>query len=129
MSSVQIAKKLYKENIPTPSQMRFPKRVLKEHYSWNDKMVRSILNNRFYLGEMIYGKTTRKFVGSKEKILAPKKDWGVVPNHHKALVTPEVFAKASLFRPEQSTKRKYKKHPLIGKIYCGGCGYAINYKR
>ncbi len=129
MSSVQIAKKFYKENIPTPSQMRFPKRALKEHYFWSDQTIRKILNNRFYLGEMAYGKTMRRFVGGKEKILLPKKEWNIIANHHKALVSPEVFARASLFRQEQSTKRKYKKHPLTGKIYCGGCGYSINYKR
>lgn len=44
------------------------------------------------------------------------------------LVTPEIFALASAYRPEQSTKRKREKHPLTGKIYCGGCGYSINYK-
>ena len=58
----------------------------------------------------------------------PKEEWKVITDHHEPLVTPEVFALASAYRPEQSTKRKREKHPLTGKIYCGGCGYAINYK-
>lgn len=129
MSSTQIAKKLHEEGIKTSSQMRYPQReARKVHYAWSHEMVRSILNNRFYLGEMAYGKTVRKFVGSKAGVLMPREDWKVHQNHHEALVTPEVFERVSAFRPEQSTKRKHDKHPLTGKIYCGGCGYAINYK-
>ncbi|MDE7246885.1 MAG: recombinase family protein, partial [Lachnospiraceae bacterium] len=129
MSSTQIAKKLHEGQVPTSSQMRYPQRkAIKEHYSWSSEMVRKILNNRFYLGEMTYGKTVRKFVGSSTGVLLPREDWKVLPNHHQALITPEVFERVSACRPEQSTKRKHDKHPLTGKIYCGGCGYAINYK-
>ena len=129
MSSTQIAKKLHEEQVSTSSQMRHPQRkAAKEHCSWNHEMVRNILNNRFYLGEMAYGKTVRKFVGSKTGVLMPREDWKVHPNHHEALITPEVFERVSIFRPGQSTKRKREKHPLVGKIYCGGCGYAISYK-
>lgn len=129
LSSTQIAKKLHKEQVKTSSQMRYPQReAKKEHYSWSSEMVRGILNNRFYLGEMAYGKTVRKFVGSKAGVLMPREDWKVLPDHHPALITPEVFERVSAFRPEQSTKRKREKHPLVGKIYCGGCGYSINYK-
>ena len=90
--------------------------------------MRGILNNRFYLGEMAYGKSVRKSVGSKNGIAVPKDEWKVITDHHEPLVTPEIFALASAYRPEQSTKRKREKHPLTGKIYCGGCGYSINYK-
>ncbi|MBD5506394.1 MAG: DUF4368 domain-containing protein, partial [Lachnospiraceae bacterium] len=75
-----------------------------------------------------YGKTVRKSVGSKNGIHIPKEEWKVIPDHHEALVTPEVFAQVSKFRPELSTKRKREKNPLTGKLYCGGCGYAMVYK-
>lgn len=129
MSSTQIAKKLYEEKVPTATQLRFPERKqVKENHTWSGTIVRSILNNRFYLGEMVYGKSVRKFVGSKARNAIPKEEWKVIPCHHEPLVSPEVFALVSAFRPEQSTKRKREKHPLTGKIYCGGCGYSINYK-
>ena len=129
MSSTQIAKELIAEHTPTITQMRYPERKMaKEHPAWSNTAVRRILNNRFYLGEMAYGKSVRKSVGSKNGIAVPKEEWKVITDHHEPLVTPEVFALASAYRPEQSTKRKREKHPLTGKIYCGGCGYAINYK-
>ncbi len=129
MSSTQIAKELIAGQTPTVTQMRHPERKMaREHHTWSNTAVRRILNNRFYLGEMSYGKSVRKSVGSKNGIAVPKEEWKVITDHHEPLVTPEVFALVSAFRPEQSTKRKREKHPLTGKIYCGGCGYAINYK-
>lgn len=91
-------------------------------------MVRRILDNRFYLGEMVYGKSVRKSVGRKDGIRVPKSDWKVIKNHHEPLVTPEIFASVALAAPGHSTEAKKKKHPLTGKIYCGGCGYSLNYK-
>lgn len=129
MSSTQIAKALIKEKTPTITQIRYPDRkMVRENQAWSDIAIRTILNNRFYLGEMAYGKSVRRFVGSKGGVAVPKEGWKVITGHHEALVTPEVFALVSAFRPEQSTKRKRPKHPLVGKIYCGGCGYSINYK-
>ena len=40
--------------------------------------LRNILNNRFYLGEMTYGKTVRKSVGSKKSVRIPKGEWKVI---------------------------------------------------
>lgn len=129
MSTTQISKRLYAEQIPTTTQLRHPDRKpIKENHAWSMNAVRGILDNRFYLGEMAYGKSVRKSVGSKNGIAVPKSDWKVIENHHEPLVTPEVFARVALAVPGQSTKRKREKHPLTGKIYCGGCGYALNYK-
>ena len=129
MSSEQIAKKLFEERVPTATQLRYPDRnTLKENHTWSSSVVRHILDNRFYLGEMAYGKTVRKSVGSKGKIAVPKSDWKVIEGHHEPLVTPDVFARVALAAPGHSTNRKREKHPLTGKIYCGGCGYSLNYK-
>lgn len=129
-SSTQIVKQLYETQVPTMMQIRKPNRDTSDRVirTWSENAVRSILNNRFYLGEMAYGKTVRKSVGSKDKIAIPKEDWAVIPDHHEALISKEIFDRVSSFRPGQSTKRNREKHPLTGKLYCGGCGYSMNYK-
>lgn len=86
------------------------------------------MNNRFYLGEMAYGKSARKSVGSKSGKAVPKEKWKVIPNHHEALISEEIFEEVSAYRTGYSTKRNREKHPLTGKLYCGGCGYSLNYK-
>ncbi len=129
-TSTQIAEQLYKEQVPTATQFRRPGQESKDGrvHTWSGKAVRTILNNRFYLGEMAYGKTVRKAVGSKNGTAVPKENWKVIPHHHEPLISEELYQQVSSFRPEYSTKRKREKHPLTGKIYCGGCGYSLNYK-
>lgn len=129
MSSVQIARRLFEEKVPTATQLRCPDRsTLNKNHTWSSTMVRHILGNRFYLGEMAYGKSVRKSVGSKEGKAVPESEWKVLKDHHEPLVTPEIFARVALETPGHSTKRKREKHPLTGKIFCGGCGYSLSYK-
>ena len=135
-SSTQIARQLYEEGVPTITQIRRPnqKMVDGKVHTWGSQAVRNILNNRFYLGEMAYGKSVRKSVGSKNGLAVPKEDWKVIPNHHEALISEEVFEKVACFRPDLSIKCKdsallnRERHPLMGKVYCSGCGYAMSYR-
>ncbi|WP_275442963.1 recombinase family protein [Petralouisia muris] len=129
-SSTQIARQLHEENVPTIMQMRKPDKEYTDGkvHSWSENSVRRMLNNRFYLGEMAYGKSVRKSVGSKNGVSVPMEDWKVIKDHHEALISEEIFMQLSLFRPDYSTKRNREKHPLTGKLYCGGCGYSLNYK-
>ncbi len=129
-SSTQIARQLHEENVPTIQRIRMPDKDYRDGkiHSWSTAAIRRILNNRFYLGEMAYGKTMRKSVGSKSGIHVPMEDWKVIRNHHEALISEEVYEQVAIFRPEHSTKRMHDKHPLTGKLCCGGCGYALNYK-
>lgn len=129
-SSTQIARQLYKENVPTITQFRSPGKEERAGRvrTWSESAVRKILNNRFYLGEMAYGKSVRKSVGSKKRSSVPMDNWNVIPAHHEALVSEETFRQVSSFLPGRPAKRNREKHPLTGKIYCGGCGYALNYK-
>ena len=71
--SAQIARILNEKGIPTKTQMRHPERAWKSGrmQAWDNVSVRAVLNNRFYLGEMAYGKSKRKFVGSKGSIAVP----------------------------------------------------------
>lgn len=135
-SSTQIARQLYEEGVPTIPQFRRPNQKMADGkiHTWGSQAVRNILNNRFYLGEMAYGKSVRKLVGSKNGLAVPKDDWKVIPNHHEALISEEVFEQVSCFSPELSAKcrdsirENRDKHPLMGKVHCGGCGYCMSYR-
>lgn len=122
--STQIARILNEKGIPTKTQMRHPERAGKSGrmQAWDNVSVRAVLNNRFYLGEMAYGKSKRKYVGSKGSIAVPAEDWKVIPDHHEPLVSVEDYEKVCLFRKGADTARKGEKNPLVGKLFCGGCG-------
>ena len=128
-SSTEIARALHEDGVPTVRQMRGQKPSGNCGYgTWAAGSVRKILKNRFYLGEMSYGKTAREHVGSSRAKHIREKDWKVIPGHHEPLVTPEQFEKAACASQPHSTERKRAKHPLVGKLSCGGCGYAMVYK-
>lgn len=109
-SSTQIAEQLNKEGVPTITQMRNSNRKCadgKIHF-WHGNAVRRILNNRFYLGEMAYGKSIRKSVGSKNGILVKREEWKVIKDHHEALISEKTFEQTALFRPGRATKRSLR---------------------
>lgn len=121
MTTPQIARMLFEKHVPTATQLRYPDRsTVKKNHTWSSNIVRRILDNRFYLGEMAYGKSVRKSVGSKDGIMVPKSGWKVIKDHQEPLVTLEIFPCVALAVLGHSTKRKKEKHPLTGKIYCGG---------
>lgn len=112
LSTTQIARQLYEQKIPTITQMRKPyqKENKEQIRTWSAACIRRILNNRFYLGEMEYkGKVFKR--------------------HHPSLISEKTYENAA-FDGSKRGKRKGKiRHPLIGKIYCGGCGYAMVYRQ
>lgn len=134
-STSAIAKGLHDDGIPTFTAIRGMKRKADNRETiWQGATVDKILNNRFYIGEWTYNKVKVTSVGSKKLVKRPAEEWKVVPNHHERLVSIEDFDKAqeSLCRNKKnniSNKRKRKKHPLIGNVFCGGCGYALTYKQ
>lgn len=131
MRCMQIARQLQTEKVPTITQMRKPHIVPKDGKKqvWSSQAVRKVLNNRFYLGEMAYGKTSVTSVGNRSSIVRPREEWKVIPNHHEALVMPEIFERvSSYYMVRDNFKQKHEKHPLIGKLYCGGCRYTMTYR-
>lgn len=128
--STQIARILNEKGIPTKTKMRCPEKTEKSDrmQAWDHVSVRTVLNNRFYLGEMAYGKSKRKYVGSKNGISVPMEDWKVIQDHHEPLVSLEDYEKVCRFCKGTVSASKGKKNPLVGKLFCGGCGYSMTYK-
>lgn len=128
-SCTQIAKQLYRENVPTMAEIRRGVKIEDgKIHTWSASSVRKMLNNRFYIGDMVYGKTVRTAVGQKGYRVVPRTEWKIIPNHHEALVSLDNFMQVSSFQSGYSTKRKREKHPLTGILYCGGCRYSLTYK-
>lgn len=53
---------------------------------WNYQRVYSILNNEFYKGTMVYGKTKGHIWEGKKRVYLDKKDWIRIENHHDAII-------------------------------------------
>lgn len=93
----QICQRLNSEKLPTPQQYKALRRKQEgtkpqtPAKCWQAGMVRSILTNENYIGNMVYGKTKQAAVGSKKKILKPKEKWQIFEDHHEAIINRELF--------------------------------------
>ena len=129
-STGEIAKKLNKEGVPTPSQYQYEKGIkkkcAKEKFFWKNSTVRKILQNPVYLGVIVTPKLRVTEVGSKRLETVPEEERMYISDKHEAIITEEAFAEAAKVlrdNGEQSGKKHKPREirPLHGKLKCGGC--------
>jgi DNA invertase Pin-like site-specific DNA recombinase len=104
-SPKDIAERLNNEQIPSPGQRQ-----------WTGDSVVSILNNEFYIGTMVYNKTSQK-LQSKTKY-NPKDKWIRTEDAFEAIVEKELFhqAQAILNTMVQERLRKYSDEDMLSKL-------------
>jgi DNA invertase Pin-like site-specific DNA recombinase len=106
-----IARELDRRHIKTPMEFRMMRSTVQDFLPngsalvWNRGTVSSILKNRFYTGDVIYGKYEQKSVGGKPR-LRPRSEWKVLSGHHEAVIDRSVFEKAQEIRNLRCTGRK-----------------------
>lgn len=130
---VQIAKMLNETGVKTPVEFKIAKgktgRAPKgQRFLWSSSAICRILRNEIYIGNIGQRKTTKEFVGGKNR-LNLREDWLVFCNHHEPIIEKEVFEKV---QKGHGTKRKPQAnspHPLTGKLICGCCKRNLRYRR
>ena len=122
----RIARRLNEDGIPTYSQIRKRKTRADYTVNWTSTTVRGILKNRFYIGELVYNK---KFhvLGNSKRINLPKEEWKVIKDHHKGLIPEEIFQAVQI--EEKAAKTRKQGNPFSGKVFCGGCGHSMKFRR
>lgn len=125
----RICRTLNDEKIPTPLEYKNQrkkqnrKELQQEHKYWQPGTVRTILTNKNYLGCMVFQKSVQTQIGGNRTLLKPREEWGVLENHHLAIVSREVFDKVQeKFFRKRAAVRKPVLYALKGKTYCGYCG-------
>ena len=105
---------------------------LSGHKLWCQTVIRDILRNRMYCGDMVQGR--RKTINGVLKRL-PESEWTITENTHEAIVTHEQFALVQelWFKPNKSDTPQFKtplsENIFSGKVFCGKCGFITNRKR
>lgn len=130
-----VARLLNEEGIPTPGRYKNMSSS-KRKYSisdtsgyWNAKMVRSVLENKVYLGMIVNKKREVLRVGAKQYRNVPEGEQICVPDMHEPIVTEELFREANgvlrKWKSETDRKKRKRMHAesiLLGKLFCGECG-------
>ena len=133
LSTTEIARKFNAERVLTPLQRKRLQAVSRKwncvdqnkNY-WTSSIVRKILDDERYTGKAIYGKTTRKKVGSSRVKAVTEDQWTVVDGAFPAIITQEIFDTAkSLGRSFHLGATGKSARIFYRKIRCGHCGLAM----
>ncbi|MTI80068.1 MAG: hypothetical protein FH758_04145 [Firmicutes bacterium] len=92
-------------------------------YMWSHTVIRNILVNPQYVGNMIWNRTERK--GTKT-IKRDKSEWIISKGNHDPIVDKKTFdAVQSILesRGKMSMREASSDYVLSGLVYCGQCGY------
>lgn len=123
----EIANRLNKEKIPTPSgykKTNYSSRLI-DRDNWNISTVKKILSNKIYTGDLVQHTQTKVNYKSKKKITLDEKLWIIVENTHEALVDKDTFNYVNTLRKRNTrnyeVKTNREKRLLEGKLFCKEC--------
>lgn len=115
-----IALNLNANNIPSPTGVK-----------WCHVSVRRIITNEKYVGDLKTGKYySDNVISHKRKINYGEKEQYFTSNHHKPIITRDLWNKcqkilekrSKIVKPDGNRDKFSRKYPFSSKIYCGICG-------
>ena len=132
-SAKTLAIELNAEGVPTRLTYKQAKgEQLNRHYKadiWNRNKIHSIIHNRVYQGDMVYRKAVHTRVGSKRKVTQQEEKWFVIPEHHEAILSRELFKKANDSIRKRKTAEYDRSSVHRGVVFCGCCGNRLELRK
>ena len=128
-SKTEICRLFNEEGILTPLQSMSKrqksdnKKASTRGLQWTSDTIRKILNDKNYIGCMVYGKTKIPDPGTGKEVPVPKSAWKVIEGHHEPVISRETFEKAQALQIRHTKKSKFDKETtlLSGYVKCGNC--------
>jgi len=128
-----LAIELNAEGVPTRLIYKQTKgEQLNRHYKadiWNRNKIHSIVHNRVYQGDMVYRKAVRTKVGCNRKVRQPEEDWIIIPDHHEAIVSRELFKMANDSIRKGKAAEYDRSAVRRGIVFCGYCGNRLELRK
>lgn len=124
-----IANRLSAENIPTPSQSKGSKNASS---LWNEAMVKRILTNQTYIGNITQNRVRKINYKVKQCVHLPEQQWITVEGTHNAIIAKEqFFLVQEILKQRNYSKRERngQTHLLSGLVKCGDCGSSMSFMR
>ena len=134
-----IARELNKEGMDSPRKYRYKIGVTKsDRYKesvWGRTVIKTILTNRAYIGDMVQCKTRQELCNNVSREYVDSKEWIVAEATHEPIVDKDVFYKVqeileqrSRLQAERKANSNIKKEDnlLRGYLRCGCCGSSFN---
>lgn len=131
---MKIAQELNQQRIPCPSEY---KRLQGSKFQtnggkptsniWSESVVRQILTNRVYNGDLVQGKTTTISYKNKKRKHVKEEHYIVVEHTHDAILEHSVWESVSsmIGSRRRTEKTTGERHLFAGKIFCAECGSSM----
>ncbi len=126
-----IARWLNDHNVPSPyAYKRLKKSNYPDHWEhskkklWCNSTISGMIKNEFYLGKLLWNRKKCGIDTGHKAVSQDRENWIIVENHHEALVSEELFAKANA----TITKWKIDRKPVSKSknlFICGHCGRVL----
>ena len=99
------------------------KKAASRGLQWTSDMIRKIVDDKTYIGCMVYGKTKIPDPGTGKEVPVPRNQWKVMENHHEPIVSKEIFEKAQSLQIRYTKKSKFDRETTLlgGYVKCGNC--------
>lgn len=128
-SKMEICRLFNEEGVLTPLQSMSrrqksdSRKAASSRLQWTSDMIRKIVDDKTYIGCMVYGKTKIPDPGTGKEVPVPRNQWKVMENHHQPIVSKEVFEKAQFLQIRYTRKSKFDRETtrLGGYVKCGNC--------
>ena len=128
-SKIEICKLFNEEGVLTPLQSMSrrqksdSKKAASRGLQWTSDMIRKIVDDKTYIGCMVYGKTKIPDPGTGKEVPVPRNQWKVMENHHEPIVSKEIFEKAQSLQIRYTKKSKFDRETTLlgGYVKCGNC--------
>lgn len=136
-STTKIAKILRNEKILIPSMYAYEKGYKKptiknprDKYLWTHELIRVILKNQCYVGDVVNFKTYSKSFKLKNRLENDKENWQIHKDVHEPIISRKDFEEVQ--KTFRNTKFRTAKHIeqniFAGLLKCSDCGANLNYK-
>ncbi len=105
----------------------FKSEYWRKPYDWHATSIRAILNNRVYLGQLVFGRTKLKGFFDKTRIPAPEDEWIITENTHEPLVSRELWDTVhQMMKARRRENGSHQVQPFAGLVKCADCGSSLN---
>ena len=127
----EIVKALFERGILTPGEYKAAHGsdvhdISRCHHIWQASMVINILDDERYTGTYIMGKREVTEVGGHRVRMKDESQWFMIPDHHPAIISRELFEQVQAQRKRfKSPKKNTQTYLLRGKVFCGCCDHAM----
>ncbi len=130
-SIIGIAHKLTLNKVPTPSEYKKLAATQKTFKGvWSDTMIKSILSNPTYVGNLTQNRTQKISYKVNKKMRLPENEWITVEGTHEAIISNEDFETAAELLSKRSYHKKIRAgepHLLSGLVFCKDCGGGMSF--